>query len=218
VQLLLSSHGAVLFKKTQPVPGVQASVVHGLLSMQIAGAPPAQAPFEQVSAVVQGSLSSQEAALSMLWHPSCVSQVSVVHGLSSPQRRAAPALQIPAAHWSSSVQAFPSSHGALLNTAVHPTSESQASVVHALPSLQLEGLPLAQAPASQWSPTVQASPSSQAPVTGSWTQPWARSQRSLVHGFASAQPRAAPWHPFAPQVSRCVQRSPSSHAAPMSIG
>ena len=50
---------AVLFVCWQPAAGLHESSVHTLLSLQSGGGPPAQAPFEHASPVVQALPSSQ---------------------------------------------------------------------------------------------------------------------------------------------------------------
>src|SRR5206468_585165 len=63
VQALASSQGRVLFMCAQPLAGLQLSVVQTLLSSQLGGGPPTQAPLEQVSLVVQALLSLQAVPL-----------------------------------------------------------------------------------------------------------------------------------------------------------
>jgi hypothetical protein len=53
VQALPSSQACVLFGKTQPVAGLQVSVVHEFPSLQTKGAPTWQAPPMQESPTVQ---------------------------------------------------------------------------------------------------------------------------------------------------------------------
>jgi hypothetical protein len=61
---------------------------------------------------------------------------------------------------SSTVHTLPSLHGALLNSWTHPAFAVQASEVQGFPSSQDTLDAGTQAPAWQWSPVVQASPSS----------------------------------------------------------
>src|SRR5207245_2677313 len=59
VQGLPAVHGRVLRAFTQPVAGLQESVVHTLPSLQLGGGPPTQTPPAHVSAVVQALPSLQ---------------------------------------------------------------------------------------------------------------------------------------------------------------
>ena len=88
------------------------SAPHSLSVVQVQVlAPPSQDPPAQVSPPVQGLPSSQGAALSLLTQPPLVeSQASSVHGLSSSQSAASPAVQLPSRHTSPTVHASPSSH------------------------------------------------------------------------------------------------------------
>jgi hypothetical protein len=54
-----SLHGSVLGVFTQPVAGVQLSVVHGLLSSQVGGVPATHWPSSHVSLPLQRSVSGQ---------------------------------------------------------------------------------------------------------------------------------------------------------------
>jgi hypothetical protein len=60
---LPSLHAAVLFACWQPVAGLHESSVHGLPSPQLGGGPPAQAPPEHASLVVQALPSLHGATL-----------------------------------------------------------------------------------------------------------------------------------------------------------
>jgi hypothetical protein len=64
----------------QPKPVSQLSAVHWLASSQSGGAPPAQTPVMQESAVVQASLSSQAApsGTGLFWQPETALHVSTV--------------------------------------------------------------------------------------------------------------------------------------------
>jgi hypothetical protein len=115
VQALPSSHDAVLFVCTHPVAGLQVSSVQRFPSLQLGAAPPAQLPPEQVSFVVHALPSSQDAVLSVCTQPVAGSQVSSVQTLPSSQFGAAPPTQLPPAHVSLVVQAFPSSQDAVLS-------------------------------------------------------------------------------------------------------
>jgi hypothetical protein len=96
-----------------------------------------------------------------------------------------------------------------------PLAGLHESVVHGLPSSQLNGVPDWHVPPEHVSLTVQALPSSHEPAAGVLEQPVAGTQESAVHGFVSAQLTAAPVHwPDALQVSPDVQALASLHAAP----
>src|SRR5262245_53383988 len=60
VHAMPSSQGPVLFVKTQPVDGLQVSVVHTLPSLQTSAVPGVHAPFWQVSAPLQTLPSLQD--------------------------------------------------------------------------------------------------------------------------------------------------------------
>jgi MFS superfamily sulfate permease-like transporter len=62
VHALPSSHAFALFLKTQPMAGLQLSVVQTLLSSQVTGAP-THDPFEHVSPVVHAFRSLHEFVL-----------------------------------------------------------------------------------------------------------------------------------------------------------
>jgi hypothetical protein len=115
VHALPSSHGLVLLVWTQPVAGLHVSVVHGLPSSQFSAGPPAQAPPEHASFVVQ-ALPSLHGALLFTWvHPVAGLQPSSVQPFPSLQFGAGPPTQWPApSQWSPVVQALPSLHGVLL--------------------------------------------------------------------------------------------------------
>jgi hypothetical protein len=121
------------------------------------------------------------------------------------------------------LHALPSGHGVPFDTGVvvHPVEGLQPSVVHALPSLQLGGVPAVQVPDWQVSAPSQASPSEhEVPfVTAVLTQPVAGLQESVVHGLPSLQLGAVPavqlpdWH-----VSSPLQALPSEQDDPFATG
>jgi hypothetical protein len=109
---LASVHGLALFAvKTQPVAGLQLSVVQELPSLQTIAA----CSHRPVDAL----------------------QLSVVQELPSSQDGAGPPTQIPFAQVSLGVQALPSLQALVLFVNVH-VEFTQESVVHGLPSLQPE--------------------------------------------------------------------------------
>jgi hypothetical protein len=214
VQALPSLQGPVLFVCVQPVEGLQASVVQGLLSLQFGAAPPVHVPFEQTSPVVQALPSLQVAVLLVCTHPVALLHESLVQGLLSSQFGAAPPTQAPPEQVSPVVQALPSLQLAVLFVWVQPVAGLQASVVQGLLSLQFAAVPPTQAPPEQVSPVVQALPSLQLAVLLVWVQPVAGLQASLVQGFESSQFGAAPPTQAPPeQVSPVVQALPSLQLA-----
>jgi hypothetical protein len=67
--------------KTHPVAGLHESLVHGLLSWQMSGAPAWQMPAPQMSPTVHAFPSSQVAVLFVKTHPVAGLHESSVHGL-----------------------------------------------------------------------------------------------------------------------------------------
>jgi hypothetical protein len=166
-----------------------------LLSPQLSGAPPTQAPAEQVSPVVHAFPSSQALALFVCAQPLVGLQESVVHALPSSQLGADPPTHAPLAQVSPVVHAFPSLQASELFVKTQPLSDAHESVVQALLSLQTRGAPDRQTPSTQASSVVQAFPSEQGAELFVYSQPAAGSHASVVHGFWSSQLTAAPgWH------------------------
>jgi hypothetical protein len=163
VQAFPSSQTAAMFVWTQPTAGAHESFVHTLLSLQLnVPAPGWQLPPLHVSPTVQAFPSLHAAVLFAWTHPAAGEHVSFVHALLSLQSGApVPGWQLPPPHVSPTVQAFPSSHAAVLFAWTHPTAASHESVVQALLSSQ-SGAPAPgwQLPPAHASPTVQALPSS----------------------------------------------------------
>lgn len=140
-----SSQAAVLFACAHTSePSLQESVVHTFASPQSRSAPATQLPFWQASFTVQNEPSSQgvwSAAVPWVHSSACSSQASSVQSLASLQLRGEPA-QVPPAHTSLLVQKDPSSQASVLSTWVQRSlSSSHASVVQALSSAQLRGVP-----------------------------------------------------------------------------
>ena len=137
-------------------------------------------------------------------------QLSSVQGLLSSQLCGGPPMQTPCWQLSCVVQALPSSHVFPFKLCLHPPCGSQASVVHALPSLQLRGGPAVQEPFEQVSLVVQGLPSLHEPVFGVWTQPDCGLHVSLVQVLPSSQFSGGPaTHDPPEQVSSSVQGLPS---------
>jgi hypothetical protein len=131
--------------------------------------------------------------------------------LASSQVACVPA-QTPPAQVSPVVHAFPSEHAAVLFVCSHPpVLGSQLSVVHGLPSLQLNPVPGRHAPNAHTSPDVQPFPSSQAFELLLKTHPVIVLQLSVVHALASSHTCGAPEHEPLEHVSPVVQASPSLH-------
>ncbi len=164
-----SSHGAVLFRNTQPLAGSQPSLVQALPSLQ-AFFLPSHTPLMHASPLVQTSPSSHLVAslTGVLAHLLAV-QVSVVQALLSSQSLALPQLP-PQPTMAVNLQA--------------PVLVSQASVVHLLPSLQILAPPATQTLPEQVSLTVQALPSaSQGATLAVLAQPFFATHASVVHAF-----------------------------------
>ncbi len=219
VQVLPSSHAAVLLVCVHPVAELQASVVHGLLSLQVVAtltAAPAHPPPAQVSFCVQASPSLQPKLLLAKTQPVFGLHESLVHTLLSAQVIALP-LQSPAAQVSPDVHALPSLQPAVLNVCRQPDVASQLSSVHGLPSPHDAATLMAvpeQTPPPQTSPDVQRLLSLQPIALFTCVQPVAASQASLVQGLPSSQPIAAPAHLPMLQMSPAVHALPSSQAPP----
>jgi hypothetical protein len=215
VHALPSLHDAALFVWTQPVLRSHESSVQTLPSSQARAEPPPHSPSAHVSPVVHALPSSHGSVLFAKTQPTAGSQLSVVHGLSSPHTRGAPGWQVPLTHASFTVQAFESVQGPVLFVCSQPTAASQLSVVHGLPSLQSRmPAPGRQTPSPQVSPRVHALPSLHGAALFVWTQPDFVSHESSVQPLPSSQARAEP-PPHSPSahVSPVVHASPSSHGS-----
>src|SRR5207244_1018879 len=141
VQLFPSEQGAALLVWTQPVAELQVSSVHTFPSSQLSAGPPTQPPLLQVSLVVQPFPSVHGAVLVLWTQPVLGLQVSSVQTLPSSQLGARPPTHTPPPHRSLRVQAFPSSHEAVLFVWTHPVVGVQLSSVQGLPSWQFRGVP-----------------------------------------------------------------------------
>ena len=130
-----------LFENTHPFEALHESLVHPLPSLQDRAAPPLQPPPLHLSFFVQALPSSQPFELLENTHPLPGLHESLVHPFPSLQETAAPAKQLPPAHWSFCVQALPSVHTESLGVCTHPLTEWQLSFVQLLPSSQMSAIP-----------------------------------------------------------------------------
>src|SRR5213594_1292040 len=120
----------------------------------MSGGPPTHVPPEHVSLVVQALPSSHGAVLGACTHPVAGSQESVVQTFPSSQASGGPPWHAPFEHVSRVVQAFPSSHAAVLGVMTQsPVAGSQESSVQTLPSSQCRDSPT-HLPPPQTSPVV----------------------------------------------------------------
>jgi len=150
---------------SQPLAGLQLSLVHGSASLQSSAVVPTQPPAAQWSPTVQTLLSLQLALLTACVQPLAAPQASSVHALPSSQGGGPWPAQTPALQASPTVHGLPSLHALLSATVeVQPLAGAQLSVVHGLPSSQFFASPPEQLPFLQTSATVQPLPSSQAPI------------------------------------------------------
>ena len=189
------------------------------------GVPPPHTPAVHVSPstqsvpLKQGPPSLAGCASQM---PANSLQTPTLQKLSSEeQSRGTPPAHVPAAHSSPTVQKRPSLQGTVLNVVKHPVTGSQASLVHRLPSLHTSGVPNAHSPLWQVSLPLQMLPSlHEVPLmSGTFAQPVAGSQVSVVQGLESLQTGGAPSvHTPLWQVSLPLQRSPSGQSVPFNTG
>jgi hypothetical protein len=152
LQTVPSAHGvpSATALVVQPKTGSQASVVHGLPSLHVGGAPAVHTPDWQVSLPLQALPSGHAVPFTtgVARQPLSGAQLSVVQPLPSLQASGVPAVQAPLWQVSlplqtlASEQAVPSAAG----IAVQPTAGLQPSVVHGLPSLQVSGAPVVHVP------------------------------------------------------------------------
>jgi hypothetical protein len=180
LQTLLSAHAVpfATFVVVHPVAGLQASVVHTLLSLQTIGVPAVHVPLWQVSAPLQMLVSAHEdpfGRTALLHDPEA--QVSVVQGFESLQS----AFTLQEVH-----------DGMGVNW--QPLTALQVSVVHALLSLQTSAVPAPQLPLWHVSAPLQTFASAHAVpfVTGVVVHPKEGLQPSVVQTFPSLQTRGVP--------------------------
>jgi hypothetical protein len=154
---------------TQPVDGLQVSLVHSSLSLQSGAAPPVHVPLWQVSVVVQALASLHvvpSAATTGLEHaPVAGSQTLTWHWSGAEHWIGLPPVQVPAWHVSDCVQPLPSLQVVPSVTATGlehvPVAGSQALTWHWSGAVHWIGLPPVQVPAWHVSVCVQALPSLQ---------------------------------------------------------
>ena len=161
VQAFPSLHADALFVWTQPVPGLQESSVHPLLSLQSGAGPPTHAPPLQVSETVHALPSLHTAVLFVWTQPVTGLQESSVQPLASLQLRTGPPAQAPPLHASPVVHALPSLHAAALFVWTQPVAGLQESSVQPLASSQSSCGPPTHPPPLQVSDVVHALPSLQ---------------------------------------------------------
>ncbi len=164
VHALPSLQATVFTALTQPTLGSQLSLVQPLPSSHCT-AEPAHTAFWHTSDCVQALPSVHGLLFALDTHlPVPTSQPSVVQGLLSSQRAAAPGTQLWFLQPSPTVQRLPSLHGDRLPTWVQPILPLQASSVQGLPSSHESLLPGWHAPPEQASPTVHKLPSASQPL------------------------------------------------------
>ena len=214
VHALPSVQKLLLLVKVQPLVVSQASVVHGLPSLQATALPLAQLPPVQVSPLVQALPSVHGKLLLALTQPLAELHESLVHSLPSSQLGALPGTQLPPAQVSESVHALPSLQEALLLPKTQPLVVLQLSVVQGLLSLQVMAVPAPQLPPLQVSLLVHALPSLQGALLLLCWQPTSGSHRSFVQPLPSSQLRTLPpLHTPPLQASLEVQLFPSLQLA-----
>ncbi len=131
---------------------------------------------------------------------------------------------VPPLHVSFVVQAFPSSHRAMLFACWQPACASQLSSVQELWSSQSSIMPGWQVLFAHVSKPVQMFMSSQSPsatqqfATGSCLHPIPWSQKSVVQGEPSSQSTVACWQPRTASQVSVVQALPSLQSSPMDAG
>ena len=223
VQALPSSQGRVLPVETQVPARLQASVVHGLLSLQGVVGPGAHMPSLQVSPTLQllPSLHAAPLAGANKQAPVALLQLSVVHGLLSLQAMVLPGAHRPSAHKSPTVHKLPSSQAGplILRLRQVPKAATQESVVHARLSLQFVDDPPTHLPALQMSLTVHLLKSSHGKLlNGLLHTPVAVSQASSVHNRPSLHGFLTPGeHALNLHKSPMVQALPSLQARALAV-
>jgi hypothetical protein len=168
---LASGHGVPFATAAcwHPLTGLHVSFVHGFRSSQEIGEPGVQMPEVHVSSPLH-TLPSEHVvpfATTGFWHTPAL-QTSFVHGFESLQ--SAGTLH----DWQPAIGVW-----------MQPLSALQESVVQALPSSQLSGVPAEQSPVWHVSLPLHTVPSAhEVPfATATCWQPTCASQESVVHGF-----------------------------------
>jgi len=216
VQALPSSQDPAFGALTQPVAALHESSVQVLLSSQLSGVPALHVPPPQTSLPLHALPSPQGAVLFVKTHPPLAGlHESSVHPLLSLHTVGDPPTQLPAAHISPDVHAFPSSHMAVFGIFAQPVTMLHESSVQLLLSLQLSGVPALHMPPPQTSLPLQALPSLQGAVLFAKTHmPSAGLHESSVHPLASLHiVGTVPVHAPAMQTSTVVHAFPSLHGA-----
>src|SRR5262245_26003210 len=120
-------------------------------------------PARHVSVPLQTFASAHDVPLATgeCWQPVAGLQLSLLHGFPSSQSGAVPGMQVPDVHVSTPLQSLLSAHEVPFGTGEcrQPAKASHVSAVHALPSLQLSGVPLVHVPAWHTSAPSHALPS-----------------------------------------------------------
>ena len=164
VHALPSLQDAVLLVNTQPLPGLQVSLVQTFPSLQASGAPPTHVPPVQVSFVEHALPSLQGLLLLLKTQPLAGLQLSFVQPLLSLQVSGGPPTHVPPEQVSFVEQALPSLQGSVLFVNTQPLAGLQLSFVQPLSSLHVSGAPPTHDPAAQVSFVEHALPSSQGSV------------------------------------------------------
>jgi hypothetical protein len=205
----------------QPSTASHESAVQTLPSSQLSAVPAVQEPPWHVSAPLHTVASAQLVPFVTggFWHPSTASHESAVQTLPSSQASGVPGVHAPAWQVSAPLHTVPSAQLVPFATAAlwHPSTGSQLSAVHGLPSSQASGVPAVQLPDWQLFVPLHTVPSTSHDVpfaTGVLRQPSTASHESAVHTLPSSQLIVVPTHTPLAQLSAAVQTVPSVHALP----
>lgn len=132
-----SLQALVLLVNTQPLAGLQESLVHGLPSLHTGAGPPTHCPPEHESLVVQALPSLQLPDVGANTQPDAGLQESAVQTLLSLHTSVPAPTHTPLEQKSPVVQALPSLQLPEVGVLVQPVAALQESTVQTLPSLQL---------------------------------------------------------------------------------
>jgi hypothetical protein len=163
---------------TQPLTGLQESVVQTFPSLQLRAVPGVQVPLWQTSSPLHTVLSAHELPLAtgVVKQPMIGSQESVVQTLLSLQLGGVPEVHTPDWQVSPPLQTSPSAHDApLASVGLLQTPPVHTSLVHGLPSAQ----------------SASTTQESQPPIGVFW-QPESAWQESVVQALPSLQLRGVP--------------------------